>query len=234
MNPLAWVDSVRVLSLPHRKDRREKISADLKALGVPFRFHDAVHGVEAFPKLRKGHAVMVANALSISRLLADADVAGEKATLLLEDDAKFIGQVQDLLEAGAEFRPRSAEGIFTYSLGSYPPLGFFFRPDVKRIRNTDSYQASGFYGTHAVVFTPAGRDAWRRLYPDRPKSLVKQILHRPVNPDLNFFTRRGCTGFRKLLFTQNPGMSDIDPRGHTDNDERMRVLFRRHVEPLFD
>lgn len=232
-----WASSVVVLSLLRRPDRREEVSSNLDRLAIKHSFFDAIDAKDPFFRRCGPFAPRVANAMSISRLLCAADARGDDLTVLFEDDARPRCERETLLRVGEEIsRIRARDpGLLFYTLGSYPkPLYARGIPvEAERIDDTDSFRHRGFLGTHALVFTPAGRAAWQRTFPDSRVRLETFFRHRRVNPDEYFLRKYEGVGFRELLFDQSPGVSDIDPRGFRDTADDMHRLFAFSVRPIF-
>ena len=188
-------DSIRIINLPERRDRRQEISNELYAIGLGedprVSFFTAVRPTEAGPFSSVGARGCYESHLAILREAA----AANRSVLILEDDCDFTPEATNF-EFGSEwdvfyggYHARNPEDLLQSDIAGSHMMGFSSKGANQICAYLDTLQ---FEGIHPPI--DAAYIWFRRAHPDVPTLFAMPPLgiQRPSRSDiadLRFFDR---------------------------------------------
>lgn len=203
---LDYFSEVYVINLPHRVDRRDRISKELESHGIPFTIFEATQDENGIKGLVE----------TMKRLLAHALSKRQANIIVLEDDASMV--VSNPVAMLKHIIPQIPTNYHLLYLG----LNLIARP----IRMSESIlKVTDCYSTHAIAYSKAGMEAVLAQLGSVPLTPYDQFMRQYIVPQYQSY----CTF--PMMATQCYGYSDIEKR-EIDWGKLMAMSFTMHTKNL--
>lgn len=208
------VEKKVILNLRSRPDRLDLATRELLASGI-------TGAIERFDAIKidghKGGAI--GNALSFRQIVQDAVDSKLSRIVIFEDDLLFCKRdivQQDLDDCVAEIDSVKCDA---YYLGvNFGTLKSFITV------NGNSWSATHFSGTHAIVLNKSGMMKMLEKLPSNEQD-ARQFITNYKFLDLWVSNMLKCMGFVKLIYSQRDGLSDISGKMQM-HDYQIRTNFQ--------